>query len=1035
MSESKAKKNYIKKNIQALKNKVFIISAIIFFVLLMVIFNTLSKPHTRQLQAKNGYLDLSSWDFEKDGVVSLDGEWEFYWNQLLTYKDFEQGKSIKPDGYFEVPSVWTNYTLNDEKLPAYGYATYRLKVKADNIESLKGLKILTFSTAYKLMVNDEVMAENGVVGQTKENAVSEFRPKAVSFKNTSKNFDIIIQISNYKYSRGGMWHSIYLGNDQQIRALKEFDSGKAMFMFGVTMIMSLYHMTLFLLQKRDKSSLYFALILLVTAIRISITGEYIINNFVQSISITRMVPVEYMTMYWGLIMTIAFVHELYPKEVSEKIMKIAIRIGLLISIFTISVPIDVFTKYLIFYEILIVCMYAYIVISVFKAVRKKRDGALLLLLSAIIVLIAFISDVLYYWNVIFDKYGPSMEIAVFIVTFIEAYILAARFSLAFEKVEKLSEKLISLDKLKDEFLANTSHELKTPLKGIINITESLLKGVAGKLNFNQEDNLQIVLASSRRLYNLINDILDISSLKYNQMKLNLESLNVNMVVEAVIFVLEYLKGEKDIIFENNIPKDLPAVFCDEERLGQIFYNLLENAIKFTEKGYIRVNAKYTYNEVIIFVEDTGIGIKEDNLDSIFNCFGKANASENNNFEGIGAGLSITKSLIELQGGKIGVRSQYGKGTCFFFTLPIAKEKPENNIDKIKSPFKLEQLEAKDISIEKDQDKYNILVVEHDVMNFKALINNLSLYNYTVKGVKKGKDALKLINNGVKFDVIILNIMMPDISGYEILKKIRGKYLPVELPVLLLTSRKHIEDISAGFKLGANDYLSKPFEPEELNARVNSLINMKKAVNSVVASELSFLQAQIKPHFIYNALSVISSLSLIEPSKAKELILDLSDYLRGSFDFESKEGLTTLKRELNLVKAYLAIEQARFKERLCVEFDIKEISCTIPMLSIQPLVENAVRHGIMPMISGGKIWISVKEEDKYIKICVRDNGVGIDEERLNNILSGKVENGSVGIKNIHRRLIKLYGRGIKVSRGKENGTKVEFNIPYGISRGR
>ena len=163
--------------------------------------------------------------------------------------------------------------------------------------------------------------------------------------------------------------------------------------------------------------------------------------------------------------------------------------------------------------------------------------------------------------------------------------------------------------------------------------------------------------------------------------------------------------------------------------------------------------------------------------------------------------------------------------------------------------------------------------------------------------------------------------------------------------------------------------------------------------------------------------------------AKELVLDLSDYLRGSFDFESNEGLTTLKRELSLVKAYLSIEQARFKERLSVEFEINDVNCTVPLLSIQPLVENAVRHGIMPMINGGKIWITVRNEGEYIKISVIDNGVGIDKEKLENILSEGGRKGSVGLKNIHRRLIKLYGRGLIITKGIENGTKVEFFVPY------
>lgn len=502
-----------------------------------------------------------------------------------------------------------------------------------------------------------------------------------------------------------------------------------------------------------------------------------------------------------------------------------------------------------------------------------------------------------------------------------------------------------------------------------------------------------------------------------------------MIVEKVMVTFEYLKGDKKISFMNLIPKDLPKVLCDEEQMEKIFYNLLENSLKFTDKGYIKISAELGDDYITIFVEDTGIGIEENKIGSIFESAMYSKDLTNKSYYSTFIGLSITKQLIELQGGKIDVKSQYGKGSCFLFTLPLAKEQIKNSLEISKASFKMKETSLENIEKKIKVNKYNILIIEYDTVSLTALSNNLYLAGYIVKEVRSGYEALELVNNGINFDVVILNTIMPDISGYGILKEIREKYLPVELPVLLLINNRNGYDVSTGFGLGANDYITKPFQIDELNGRVKSLIDMKRAVNNLVTTELSFLQAQIKPHFIYNALSVISSLSLVKPAKAKELILDLSDYLRGSFDFESKEGITTLKKELNIVKAYLSIEQARFKERICVEFEIDDINCTVPMLSVQPLVENAVRHGIMPMISGGKIWITVKNEGEYIKISVRDNGIGIDEKRLNYILSGKIENGSVGIKNIHRRLIKLYGNGINISRGKENGTNVEFKIPW------
>lgn len=259
------------------------------------------------------------------------------------------------------------------------------------------------------------------------------------------------------------------------------------------------------------------------------------------------------------------------------------------------------------------------------------------------------------------------------------------------------------------------------------------------------------------------------------------------------------------------------------------------------------------------------------------------------------------------------------------------------------------------------------------------MNILRLANYHVRGAGSGKEALSLLENGIPFELVILDLMMPEISGSEVLEALRKKYTRLELPVLMLTSKSQTEDMSVCFKLGANDYLPKPFEADELLARVNSLVKLKKAVNKLVSTEMSFLQAQIKPQLIQNALSVISSLSIKDPHKAKALILDLSDFLRGSFGLNNGKGLTTLSRELELVKAYLSIEQARFKERLQVQYHIQEdVDCTLPLLTVQPLVENAIRHGIM--CDNILKWKRHKSSENFAYL-LHQQGVPIHKEKL------------------------------------------------------
>lgn len=204
---------------------------------------------------------------------------------------------------------------------------------------------------------------------------------------------------------------------------------------------------------------------------------------------------------------------------------------------------------------------------------------------------------------------------------------------------------------------------------------------------------------------------------------------------------------------------------------------------------------------------------------------------------------------------------------------------------------------------------------------------------------------------------------------------------------------------------------------------------KEMTDELVKTEMSFLKAQIKPHFLYNSLSVITALSTKNPQRTKELLYDLSDYLRGSFNFENYGGLTPIESELATVKAYLSIERERFQSKLNVEYDIDEsIQIPVPLLTIQPLMENAIRHGIMKRSQGGTVGISVQRGVECTVISVWDDGEGISGVKLSEILGETAFKSGVGLKNIQRRLIMNYGQGLEIQSTEGKGTTITIRIP-------
>lgn len=428
-----------------------------------------------------------------------------------------------------------------------------------------------------------------------------------------------------------------------------------------------------------------------------------------------------------------------------------------------------------------------------------------------------------------------------------------------------------LDKLKDEFLANTSHELRTPLNGIIGIAESLMDGVTGSLPQATRFNLSLIVSSGRRLATLVNDILDFSKLKHETIELQLKPVEMRSLAEVVLTLCQPLIGQKNLQLINSISPDLPAVNADENRVQQILHNLVGNAIKFTDSGTVEITAeirgKNSDSQLEISISDTGIGIPEDKLDRIFESFEQADGSTARQYGGTGLGLAITKTLVELHKGKISVESSVGVGSRFTFTLPISEgldaqteadfkigklrieRVPKLNVKTSQLPDYLLPTNLKPVIL--DGSRINILIVDDEPVNRQVFTNYLSLQNYHISQASNGLEALALLESGFKPDLILLDVMMPRLTGYEVTRKIRETWQANELPILLLSAKNQVSDLVVGLEVGANDYLTKPITKDELLARIKTHLNIKhlKAENLRLATELDItrqLQQMLLP---------------------------------------------------------------------------------------------------------------------------------------------------------------------------------------------
>ncbi len=368
----------------------------------------------------------------------------------------------------------------------------------------------------------------------------------------------------------------------------------------------------------------------------------------------------------------------------------------------------------------------------------------------------------------------------------------------------------------------------------------MIDGVVNDLSPSSVEDLGLIVSSGKRLSSLINDVLDYSKLKKNELTLNFKALDIRQLAEVVLTLTEPLVLNKAVKLINNVPKGVSAVKGDENRIQQILHNLLSNAVKFTKSGYITVYAEEKGEFVEVSVSDTGIGIDEGRLDDIFKSFEQVDSSIEREYGGAGLGLSITKRLIELHGGSIYVKSKKDEGSVFTFSLPKSEEKPVKNLSasltinrlvEEDSTNKFTKQELSNYKItdddEPDKNKTTILIVDDEPVNLKVLKNQLSLLNYRVVLASNGEDALAYIENAPLPDLVLLDIMMPRISGFEVCQVLRKEYELLDLPIILLTAKNRSSDVVVGLDKGANDYLSKPFDKSELMVRIRLHLELSR----------------------------------------------------------------------------------------------------------------------------------------------------------------------------------------------------------------
>jgi PAS domain S-box-containing protein len=390
-------------------------------------------------KAIKGVLDLTDWDFRRDGRVDLSGEYAFYWKQHLNPSDFSKPILPQKTGFIRVPGYWNGYEVNGETLHGYGYATYRLKILLNAQKETLAFKFLTMGTAYTFFLNGQKISSVGTAGNDRETTHPRYFPQVVEFKPETNQMDVIFQVSNFHHRRGGLWEVIHLGEEKEIQKIREERLCFALILFGSIFIMALYHLCLFALRKTDRSFLYFGVFCFLIMLRLLTTGERYIVYFFPNIPWEIVIKTEYLSFYLSVPFLVLFAQSLFPQEISKRILNLIVPIGIAFSCSVIFTPARIFSYTLQPFQIITILtiMYGFYVLIV--ASIRKRTGAFVFLLGFIVLALSAINDMLYVEKII--QTGYFAPFGVFIFIFSQALLLSFRLTHAFEIAERQYKEL------------------------------------------------------------------------------------------------------------------------------------------------------------------------------------------------------------------------------------------------------------------------------------------------------------------------------------------------------------------------------------------------------------------------------------------------------------------------------------------------------------------------------------------------------------------------------------------------------------------
>ncbi len=758
-----------------------------------------------------GFVDLSDHDFTTNEIVALDGDWGFYWNQLLN--PYEVAKAENKT-YKDFASTWDL----DDNLATEGGATYTLTLVLPHSHPALALDIPDFYSSYRLFINGEEFSSNGNPSLDESEYSAYWLPQVKSLvSHDTDTLSLVLHVANYGYSNGGPYLPLSIGVAEQLYASRTIEYGYSFVLMGALLMAGLFFLGLYFFGRNDQAILYFALFCIVYSYRIVGYSPYPLHFLLPDLPWLLTTKLEYLTLYLAGYFFGTYTLKLYPKETSKILIDVLRGISLVFAAIALFLPPSVFS-YLVNPYIFVVSSYMIYAFWVYsKAAINKNVGARFAVASTGVVFMVFLNIILVYFGLI--KEYLLMSFLGYLFFFgLQSLVLSFRFA---DTLKTAKEQAEESSRAKSQFLSTMSHEIRTPLNAVIGLSGLLSES---ELNEKQKEFSQTIKTSGETLLSILNNILDYSKIESEKIELERKEFDLEKLIQNVVEVNSPVFNNKDISLSYEIGNNVPTnLLGDSTRLQQVLLNLVSNAVKFTEKGHvlIKVNLDSIKGDTLILgfeVTDTGIGIPDGKLNQLFESFSQVDASTTRKYGGTGLGLAISKRLVELMGGTIEVSSTEDKGSTFAFTVtmyePSMKEISETDtelkpIDDSLSDTQTEAASFKQLSV---------LVAEDNKINQKVAIRILEQLEIIPDIAENGEEATEMVSSK-KYDLVFMDMEMPIMDGLDATREIRKRKdsLPFNPKIIAMTANALPGYKEKCLEAGMDDFITKPVSKDSIRA--------------------------------------------------------------------------------------------------------------------------------------------------------------------------------------------------------------------------